>query len=109
MKEFQNYAKNVIETIYTVLMRTQIYAQRGRLSSALRYFPRLLENFEDWLIKYTNYAPIKQPDRKRILRYATSQVFDITSDESWQKCLIEYISGMTDQFAIGLYEEIISF
>ncbi|MBO4546658.1 MAG: metal-dependent phosphohydrolase, partial [Treponema sp.] len=43
------------------------------------------------------------------LRYATPQVFDITNDESWQKCLIEYISGMTDQFAICLYEEIISF
>lgn len=109
LKEFQNYARNVIETIYNVLQRTQIYAQRGRLSSALRHFPKLLENFEDWLVRYTNYVPARQPDRKRLLRCAAPQVFDVTNDESWQKCLIEYISGMTDQFAIGLYEEIISF
>ena len=109
LKEFQNYARNVIETIYNVLQRTQIYAQRGRLSSALRHFPKLLENFEDWLVRYTNYVPARQPDRKRLLRCAAPQVFDVTNDDSWQKCLIEYISGMTDQFAIGLYEEIISF
>lgn len=109
LKEFQNYARNVIETIYNTLARTQIYAQRGRLNNALKYFPKLLETFEDWLVRYTNYQAVRQPDRKRLLRCLTPQVFDITNDESWQKCLIEYISGMTDQFAIGLYEEIISF
>ena len=109
LKEFQNYARNVIETIYNVLMRTQIYAQRGRLNNALRYFPKLLENFEDWLVRHSNYVPARQANRKTLLRCAAPQVFDIASDESWQKCLIEYISGMTDQFAIGLYEEIISF
>ena len=99
----------MIETIYNTLSRTQIYAQRGRLNNALKYFPKLLENFEDWLVRYTNYQAVRQPDRKRLLRCLAPQVFDITNDESWQKCLIEYISGMTDQFAIGLYDEIISF
>ena len=36
-------------------------------------------------------------------------VFDITNEESYRKCIIEFISGMTDQFAISVYEEIISF
>lgn len=103
--EFQKYARNVITTIYETLQRAQIYAQRGRVSYALKYFPKLNANFEDWLVKYTNYAA----DKKKLLRYETPQVFDIHSDESYQKCLIEYISGMTDQFAIQLYEEIISF
>ncbi len=109
LEEFQKYARNVISTIYTTLMRAQIYAQKGRVSNALRYFPKLCANFEDWLVKYTNYSPRDQQDKKHILRYDTPQVFDITSDESYQKCLIEYISGMTDQYAIQLYEEIISF
>ena len=91
--EFQKYARNVITTIYETLQRAQIYAQRGRVSYALKYFPKLNANFEDWLVKYTNYAA----DKKKTLRYETPQVFDIHSDESYQKCLIEYISGMTDQ------------
>jgi dGTPase len=67
------------------------------------------QTFENWLIKYSNYTPLHQPDRKRILRYDTQEVFDINDNESFQKCIIEYISGMTDQYAISVYEEIISF
>ncbi len=107
--EFQHYAKNIIETIYRTLEKTQLYAKNGRLASALRYFPKLCQTFEDWLVKYTNYQPQHQIDRKKICRYCTRQVFDITQEESFQKCIIEFISGMTDQFAIQVYEEIISF
>ena len=35
--------------------------------------------------------------------------FDVYDNESYTKCVIEYISGMTDQFAIEVYGEIISF
>ncbi len=107
--EFEHYATNIIQTLYRTLLQTQIYAQNGRIRSALRYFPKLQDSFENWLIKYTNYKPEIQPDRKKILHYITQEVFDIFSNESYQKCIIEYISGMTDQFAIKLYEEIISF
>ena len=36
-------------------------------------------------------------------------IYDITEEEIYQKCVIEFISGMTDQFAIEVYEEIIQF
>ena len=107
--EFQHYAKNVIETIYRTLMKTQVYAVNGRASVILKYFPKLSVEFESWLVKYTNYEPFHQKDRKKIYRYDTKQVFDVTNDESFQKCVIEFISGMTDQFAMEIYEEIIQF
>ena len=104
-----NYAKIVIETIYRTLMHSQMYAVNGRINSALKNFPKLCVEFENWLVKYTNYMPLMQKDRKRIYRYDTKQVFDITEEEIYQKCVIEFISGMTDQFAIEVYEEIIQF
>ena len=36
-------------------------------------------------------------------------VFDLSQTEGFQKCIIEFISGMTDQFAIAVHEEIVSF
>ena len=39
----------------------------------------------------------------------TQTVFDVFDNESFQKCIIEFISGMTDQFAISCFEEIVSF
>jgi dGTPase len=109
LKEFENYARNIIETIYRTLMRTQVYAQHGRITSALRYYPHLCETFTDWLIKHAIYHPENQPYRKTILRYDTKEIFNIFDNDSFQKCIIEYISGMTDQFAIQIYEEIITF
>ena len=90
-------------------MKTQVYAVNGRASVILKYFPKLSVEFESWLVKYTNYEPLHQKDRKKIYRYDTKQVFDVTNDESFQKCVIEFISGMTDQFAMEIYEEIIQF
>ncbi len=109
LNEFRQYATDIIKTIYRTLMRTQPYAQNGRIASCLRYYPEMEKTFEDWLIKYTNYKPRNQPDRKHILRYDTQTVFDVYDNDSFQKCIIEYISGMTDQYAIRLYEEVISF
>lgn len=107
--EFGRYATEIIQTLYRTLLRTQPYAQNGRIASALRFYPNLCRTFEDWLIKYANYAPQQQAERKKILKYDTKIVFDVNDNESFQKCIIEYISGMTDQYAITVYEEIISF
>lgn len=114
MKEFQVYAENIIKTLFRTLQKTKLYAQNGRIIGALKYYPKLCTTFEDWLIKHTNYHHFSQEkqkfiDKKPILHYNTPSVFDINDEESYTKCIIEYISGMTDQFAIQVYEEIISF
>lgn len=109
LQEFQQYATNVLRTIHDTLMRTQPYARNGRIPSALRNFTTLGSNFEEWLIRYTNYTPVSAPDARAIHKWDTPTVFDVTDNESFQKCVIEYISGMTDQFAIRCFEEIVSF
>lgn len=103
--ELQKYAQTVLGCIFRTLEKTQIYAQNRRIHSALRHNPLLLKVFGEWLIKYTNYDLA----RKKILRYDTKELFDINDPESYEKCIIEFISGMTDQFAISIFQEIISF
>ncbi len=105
LQEFQKYAQNILSCIYNVLIKAQVYAQNRKLEQYLRYTPNLRTTFTDWVIKYTAY----DLQKKHNLRYQTKEVFDFNDNESWQKCVIEYISGMTDQFAISVYEEIIQF
>lgn len=112
--EFAIYAENIIGTLFRTLQKTKIYAETGRVNQALRFYPKLCTTFEDWLIKYTAYKPFITErhsfvDRKQILKYNTQPVFDLHDNESYTKCIIEFISGMTDQFAIQVYEEIITF
>lgn len=105
LQEFQKYAEEVLGCIYRVLMKAQIYAENGNLEKYLRYVPKLSATFCDWIIKYTGY----DKQKKEILHYKTEDVFNIHDRASWEKCVIEYISGMTDQFAIDVFKEIVSF
>ncbi len=105
LQEFQKYAEEVLGCIYRVLMKAQVYTENGNLEQYLRYEPKLSSSFCDWVIKYTNYDKKKKEAR----RYQTEDVFNIHDKESWEKCVIEFISGMTDQYAIEVFEEIISF
>lgn len=114
LKEFGIYAENIIRTIFRTLIKTQIYAKNGRVAQVLRLYPKLCQTYEDWLVKHANYRPWSSEkhdfyNKKQILRYNTPIIFDVNDNESYIKCVIEYISGMTDQFAIQVYEEIITF
>ena len=112
LKEFSYYADNCLQTIFRTLMRYYEYAKNGRMAQALKYYPVLGKTFVEWLIKYTNYRPITwktEMDRKKILRLNTVQVFNLNDIGSYIKCVVEFISGMTDVFAIQVYDEIISF
>ena len=95
-------------------MKAQMYVKSGRVNQVLKIYNKLGTTFEDWLIKYSNYMPYDSAkhasiDKKPLLKYNTQIVFDIEDNASYEKCCIEYISGMTDQFAIQVFEEIISF
>ena len=107
--EFEKYASLVISTIFDMLIRTFAFASSGKVGLALKYFPQLRDSWEDWLIKFSNYESAGTFERKNTLHYDTVSVFDCTKIESYTKCAVEYISGMTDQFAIQIYNEIISF
>ena len=72
----------------------------------LKQYPLLGSTFEDWLVKYTDY----DLEKRTLMKYdSIQQVFDLSQTEGFQKCIIEFISGMTDQFAIAVHEEIVSF
>ena len=106
LEEFKHYAFNIIKTIYRTLIQSYPFVQNRKTRLALKQYPRLSVSFENWLVKYTAY----DPQQKERLRFShIPAVFDISDRESYEKCVIEYISGMTDQFAIAVHGEIISF
>lgn len=114
LSEFAIYAENIINTLFRTLQKAQIYAKNGRVAQIFKTYPKLCATFEDWLIKHSNYRAWSSEkhsfiDKKAILHYNMPVIFDINDNESYTKCIIEFISGMTDQFAIQVYEEIITF
>lgn len=62
-------------------------------------------NFEEWLVKYSNY----NLEARQELKLKNACIYDISDNKSYQNAIIDFISGMSDNFAINLFNEIISF
>lgn len=96
------YFKLVLNEIYNTLKKT--YNEEGttkQINNVKKYYPELINNFEEWLANYWNL--------ERDTRCKNDVLFNIQDKKDFCKAIIYYISGMTDNFAIGVYNKIIGF
>lgn len=96
------YFKIIINEIYNILKnlydgnRTYINIQNLK-----KFYPNLMSSFEEWLQNYWNL------DRKEIFK--NDVIINMSNEKEYYKAIIYYISGMTDNFAIDIYNEIVRF
>ena len=96
------YFKLVINQIYETLKKLyddkNIYINIHRLK---KFYPKLMNSFEEWISNYWNLS--------RAEKCKNEIVFNMKNEKDYYKAIIYYISGMTDNFAIDIYNEIIGF
>lgn len=68
-----------------------------------RYYPVLSQEFATWLETYSNC------DERDNEKYFNKIVYDLNDSKQYSKAIIDYMSGMTDQYIVRTYNEIISF
>ena len=96
------YFKIIINEIYNILKnlydgnRTYI-----NIKNIKKFYPNLMSSFEEWLQNYWNL------ERKEIFK--NDVIINMSNEKEYYKAIIYYISGMTDNFAIDIYNEIIRF
>ena len=90
------YFKLVINEIFDLLKES--YNNRDK---ALKICPELLNDFESWIKDYC--------DEGRSTKCKNKVLFDIKNEKDYIRGIIYYISGMTDNFAIEMYNKIIRF
>lgn len=106
MKQYEKLAKLRLKSIYDML--APCYAGRATLTEIkvqLSPFQLLKDSFSDWITQYTD---INQLERKK-KRFKNRVVYDMENEHDYAKAIIDYISGMTDDFAIKVYDEILRF
>ena len=64
-------------------------------------YPNIIKEFEEWLQRYWTL------ERSSI--YKNKSIFDIANKQDQSQAIIYYIAGMTDNFAIDTYKNIIGF
>ena len=101
-----NYATLVINSLFDFL--NEYYDGRNTLTKLAKYqkfYPTLSLDFSDWLIKYSNI----DERLHRLRKYRNIIIYNIDDEMDYKQAIIDYISGMTDSYAIKAYNELIEF
>ena len=98
------YFELVINEIYDILK--DCFDKENTLSNInnlSKFYPKLSKEFYHFIENYCDFA-----DREE-LKLKNKIIFDVSNEKDFSKAIISYISGMTDNFAIDMYNEIIRF
>lgn len=99
------YFKLVINEIYNTLKNTYKGKNtKKELEKIKILYPKLIEEFINWIENYWDIRTTKDKKIKNKIIYKIEN-----NQKEYLKAIIDYISGMTDNYAIKIYEEIISY
>ena len=96
------YFELVINQIFEILKDT--YDGKNtikKMNEYEKYYPNLISGFTRWISKYWNIG-----NREGL---KNEIIFDINSEKDYIQAILYYISGMTDKYAVDVYNEIIHF
>ena len=96
LKPSEEYFKIVLQQIYYTLKESYKNKEKVR-----RMYPELINDFEEWISTYWNL--------ERDCNLKNRVIFDMKNEKDYYKAIIYYISGMTDNYAIDMYNDIIGF
>ena len=91
-----NYFSLILNGIYNLLKKS--FTNR---EEAKKICPELINDFEKFLTDYWNRE--RKPENKNEI------IFNVTDEKDYYRAIIYYISGMTDNYAIDIYNKIIGF
>ncbi len=104
LKPSVRYFKLVINEIYDTLKSCFDGKNTiNNIKSLSKISKKLSESFIGFVYSYYDYG------NRDELRLKNKVLFDINSEVDFYKCILFYISGMTDNFAIEIYNDIIGF
>ena len=109
---FKEYSELVINQIFTVLKST--YDGKNSWSEIEKnknYYPLLMDSFEKWLACYCCKDIIPEGELKDIsLNCENEKIYGVLGDEkTYIRAILDYISGMTDRFAIKVFNELLTY
>ncbi len=106
LNSFKDYARLLITTLFDFLSGIHRPTQMlSVLDYQRRFCPVLADTFSEWLVKYSDL----DPDARSRRRFSNRIIYSIGSRDSYLRAVIDFISGMTDRFAIKVFEELINF
>ncbi len=104
LKPSTRYFSLVINEIYNLLKSTYDgFNTLNNIENLIKSYPKLCSNFIKFMYNYYDFG------NREELCLKNKVLFSIDVPSDFYKCILYYIAGMTDNFAIEIYNEIIHF
>ena len=112
LEPFKHYSDLVITQIFNALFT--FYDGKHTWDSLRKnktFSPMLIESFEKWLARYCSTDIIPDGNLKDIsLQCENIKIYqELQTEQLYVQAIIDYISGMTDRFAISLFNELLEY
>ena len=104
IKPSNRYFELVLNEIYNTLKSCfNGKSAFDSIQSLQKFYPKLYDDFLKFLYIYYDY-----PDRERS-NFRNKVIFEDSSERDFYQVILYFISGMTDNYAMEIYDEIIGF
>lgn len=112
LEPFKDYSNLVITQIFNELL--SLYDGKYTWNSLEKnrcFTPELIGSFEKWLARYCATEIIPSGELKELsLQCENEKIYQrLETQEIYIQAIIDYISGMTDRFAISLFNELLEY
>lgn len=102
---YRKYAALIIRSIYETLMKAFDYENTVRkLLKMIKIYPTLIKNFTRHLNQYSMLKSSNDEIARQIAKYKNAKIYgNLETKEIYAQAIIDYISGMTDRYAISIF------
>lgn len=108
---FKKYASLIIvalfETLYSCYNGGDV--EEGFAKKALVY-PQLVKEFKDYVKKYSSKSQFLTEGEKSYETFHNKKIYkDLSDEKTFVRAILDYISGMTDRYAVDCFNHLITY
>lgn len=108
---YRKYAALIIRSIFDTLINT--YDRQNTPSKLLKMrktYPTLVKDFLQHINQYSTLEPHNPDIAKQIAKYKNTKIYsNLETKEIYAQAIIDYISGMTDRYAVTVFNELLHY
>lgn len=108
---YRKYAALIIRSIFDTLINT--YDRQNTPSKLLKMrktYPTLVKDFLQHINQYSTLEPHNPDVGKQITKYKNTKIYsNLETKEIYAQAIIDYISGMTDRYAVTVFNELLHY
>lgn len=112
LKPFKEYSKLVINQIFHILMETyEAKHSWANIEEKKKYYPILMNSFDKWLARYCDSEIVPKGELLTLsLNCENKKIYNkLNSEKIYARAILDFISGMTDRFAIKVFNELLTY